>query len=113
MTIPKEAHIRWNIRQSEDNPELAKWFFLIVNYSREIETYQSRILEHLQMIDELREFRGKIKDSNLEYNLLTFNTRKGEINWSEIYNGKIRKDANLYERKGKLSLEDYVSEQLS
>jgi len=112
MTIAKETHIRWNLQQSEDNPELAKWFFLIINYPREIEKYQSRILNHLQMIEDLRESSGKIEDSDLSYNLITFETRQGKIYWPEIYNGKVRRDENLYERKGKLSLEDYVSEQL-
>jgi len=106
--------IRWN-RLTSDDPGRVQWYFVVVNRPDRIETYLNRIYGLLENVEIDSEIEGAVRDENdLHYKLVVLKSRKGEINWGEIYrsgtNGKIIHDEELRPRtRENNGLENYVA----
>ena len=106
-----ERQLLWNDRM-KPKEEIVRYFFVIINESREAEAIKSRLFESLAPVDEVTERSGKAGQS--QYFIIALNSQKKLENISSIYRGRIRKDTRLYERnrEGIDGLENYVVSQL-
>lgn len=107
----KSRHVRWNWEPSPDNPDLARYHFVIVD-DRFREGILSRILIQLQEagpIEHIQTIEGKVEGTRLIYLFSTYDSKASPlvIDWSKI--GKpFKQDGDLVERK-RGNIEDYVS----
>lgn len=94
-----ERQILW-YKKSEAVPESHIWNFLIVNRPREIEGIKQKIYEELKsVIEEKTIDEGLILDSEgLHYKIFSLTTTNPNINFNNVYLGKVRKDRRLQSR---------------
>ncbi|PIN95406.1 hypothetical protein COU56_01720 [Candidatus Pacearchaeota archaeon CG10_big_fil_rev_8_21_14_0_10_31_9] len=106
--------IRWN-RLASDDPERAQWYFAVVNRPDRVSTYLGRIYASLENVEIESQIEGKVRGENdLHYKLVVLKSRKGKIDWTEIYKsettGEIVHDEQLRPRTKELNgLENYVA----
>ena len=106
--------IRWN-RLASDDPERAQWYFAVVNRPDRVITYLGRIYASLENVEIESQTEGKVRGKNdLHYKLVVLKSRKGKIDWTEVYKsettGEIVHDEQLRPRTKELNgLENYVA----
>ena len=94
-----ERQLIW-YKTSQNFPERHYWNFLLINELREINLIKQKLYDNLgYVIEEKKIDRGKIRDSDLFYEILCIEATKPDINFSEIYQGKVRKDRILQMRR--------------
>lgn len=108
-----QRQIWWNFIPNPGDRNI-QYHFAIINDNREIRNLSSRIINALAPVDELEERKGKA--GNLNYNLMSFLSHVAidYIQFSNIYEGKVRKDERLYdrERTGRDGLEEYIQKKI-
>ena len=113
-TIEDRAHIKWNrrtVEQAEGTAQTSKWFFLLIHAKREQDLYAERIREYFSKdhpINIVEETSGHVEGRNLPYSLLTFESPKGEIDFTELILGNRMRDERLYDRETLDVLINYI-----
>jgi len=109
----RERQLRWYV-ESESDPTIHHWSFLIINEPREIDRITQRIKKYLAPTDseQIGSERQIPNSRGLHYKLVTIdshNPKKPEtINLSNIYNGERTEDRNLYQHKKPDGLANYI-----
>ena len=109
-----ERHIRWNWEQSRDNPETARYHFVIVD-DRDREGILNQILEQLGVwggaLEPIRSVEDKVAGSEFRYLFRSYdvNQRPDMIDWTRLGTSgeRVKQDRDLRERQ-KGSIENYV-----
>jgi len=108
----RDRHVRWNCEKSEYDSERVRYPFVVVD-DRDREGTMMKIIEQLSAVssgvERIRCVGGKVKGTKLRYLFESFDSSVASenISWHKI--GKpIKRDRDLWERKGNLSIEDYV-----
>ena len=104
--IKQERRLHYNM-VSETPPEnIFSWYFLLINDSRETERVRQRMFEALNPVHEQIIFdQGNLGNSHgLRYALFCLKSSRSEIDFSEVYGGRIIKDRRLYHRQSTASL---------
>jgi hypothetical protein len=108
----RSRHIRWNWEQSQDNRELIRYHIVVVD-DKNRGGVMNKFLDQIQKVssglEKIREYGGKVADSNLRYLFGSYDTvvAPKEIDWTKI-SKSIKKDGDLRERvRG--NIEDYVA----
>jgi hypothetical protein len=108
----RERHIRWNWEESPDDPELARYHFVIVDDKYREKTLE-KFLHHLQSwggpINRVRETGGKVKGTEYRYLFVSCDSNQApKMLSSRKVSLPIKRDGDLRERvRG--SIEDYVA----
>ena len=114
-----ERQLLWYM-YSTDILERHFWNVLIVNEQREIDLARQKLYEQLNPIVEGTNLslkpivndtpidKGKIRGSKLVYNLFCLETVVSSIDFSKMYQGKVKKDRRLYPRKTKEGWFDFI-----
>lgn len=112
----KSRHIEWNLEKSPDRENCVRYHFVIVG-DKGRERTVNKILLQIQKIGSIqiiREIEGKVAGSDFRYFFGSYDTEVAfrEIELSKISLQKMQ-NSELYERKGKLNIEDYVAERFA
>jgi len=101
----QERRLHYN-RVAEDSPEnIFSWYFLIVNEPREMERIKQRMYEALKPHEQINFDKGNIDNSHgLKYALFCIKSSVCNLDFSQVYSGKIIKDRRLYSRESSVSL---------
>ena len=104
-------HIRWNWEQSPDNPEMARYHFVIVD-DRNRQTLMNKLIEWLSVTgacENIRSTEWKVRGDKCRYLFESYDSRSRPelIQWGNLPKIIIR-DRNLKERKVG-TIEDYVT----
>jgi hypothetical protein len=104
--------IRWN-RVSKSDPEEHNYFFLYLLKKREIDRINQRICEQLQPVSDLQIITCGNTSEGLAYKAMSLiNYRSVELDWKNIYRGKVVKDRNLYLRVSPDGLQRFIDEMM-
>jgi hypothetical protein len=96
-----ERQLLW-YKSSQPFPERHSWNFLAINEMREIKIIRQNIYDSLKPIVEEKPIdKGRIESSDLFYELFCLITPIYQIDFSEIYQGKIKRDRRLQPRINK------------
>jgi hypothetical protein len=94
-----ERQLLW-YKSSEDCPEIHHWYFLAINEKREILQIKQKLHDNLgYIVEESIIDNGKVGGSDLFYEIFCIDATKPELDFFDIYNGKVRKDRVLQPRK--------------
>lgn len=94
-----ERQILW-YKYSSAEPERHNWNFLIVNEKREIAIAKQNLYEQLEPVVEERLIdKGKVFCSDLFYELFCIETPINKLDFSKVYQGKVREDRRLQPRR--------------
>jgi hypothetical protein len=114
-TLKKSRHVRWNWEKSPDNPEMARYHFVIIDdkdrkgkVMKIIDTIKSRVASNYPF-EQIRSVEGKVKGTEFRYLFESYDSLYSPSLFCMdcIFKKNVR-DTNLYERK-KGNIEDYVS----
>jgi len=106
---------------SENIPERHYWNILIVNEQREIDLARQKLYKELNPVVEGTNLslkpivtdtlidKGKIRGSSkLAYEIFCLETVVSSIDFSKVYQGKVKKDRRLYPRKTRDGWNDFI-----
>jgi hypothetical protein len=94
-----ERQLFW-YKTSQSNPERHFWNFLVINEARELGQIRQKLYDNLGYIIEDKIIdRGKIKDSDLIYELFCLETTGSQLDFSKIYQGRVKRERRLHTRK--------------
>ena len=114
-----ERQLLWYM-YSENVPERHYWNILIINEQREIDLARQKLYKELNpivegtnvslkpVVSETLIDKGKIKDSRLVYELFCLETMVSSIDFSRIYQGRVRKDRRLQPRRSRSGWNDFI-----
>ncbi|OGJ12501.1 hypothetical protein A3K82_03115 [Candidatus Pacearchaeota archaeon RBG_19FT_COMBO_34_9] len=114
-----ERKILWYM-YSENNPERHFWNVLIINEGEKIKTAKQKLYEELSplvegtlvsfnpIVNEYLIDKGKIENSKLYYELLCLEATVSAVNFSNVYQGKVKWDRRLQPRKSKDGWDDFI-----
>jgi len=104
-----ERKLLW-YRYSEPNPELHHWYLAIINEPSQIRIIKQKLYDQLQPIVEEKEIdEGKIEISNnLHYELFCLITSTSKIDYSKVYQGKVKQDRRLQPRRTQEGWNDFI-----
>jgi len=104
-----ERQLLWYMT-SKNFPERHSWNFLIVNEPREIGLIKQKLYENLGYIVEEKIIdKGRVKNSDLFYEIFCLEATKREVDFSRIYQGELRKDRVLQPRKSSGGWNDLIN----
>ena len=91
-----EREVLW-YRKSEDIPEIHNWNFLVINKKDKIQEIEQNLFDQLKPIIEERVIDEELipHSKGLHYKLFTLITARYDLDFSKVYQGKIRKDRRL------------------
>lgn len=101
-----------NIGEQIDEGKAAYYFLVVNKDEREIESISSKLYTFAGTCLE-EHIDGKV--NNFRYKLILLDTLNKSLNLyslEKIYNGNLRQDKNLYERKSSVGLENYIISKL-
>jgi len=110
---PPKKRFFWNFKICQTEGEgLAEWYFVLVNYQRELKKITQRIIELLEPIEEPETRQGSLA-GRLKYRIIAFPvvSRVEPKRLQEVYDGERKRDERLYRRQrgeGLDGLESYV-----
>jgi len=103
-----ERQLVW-YKKSKSNPERHYWNFLIVNSYDEANKIKQKLYDFLAPIVEEKPIdSGKIENSSLFYHLFCLVSTTPELDFSKIYQGKVRKDRRLEPRMTSNGWNDFI-----
>ena len=77
MVNYKKRQVRYNFLNSKDDGESNKWWFLIVNKSREISEIERKIYENFENVfNQQPPIEGNVSGEDLKYKLICFDSRR-------------------------------------
>ena len=106
-----ERQLLWYMYSEMKDPEKHHWNILAIGERREFEIIKQKLYEQLtpivpgegvsfhRVLDEKVIDTGKTRDSKLHYWLFSLETTAGYIDFSKVYEGKVRKDRILCQRR--------------
>ncbi|MFA4953547.1 MAG: hypothetical protein WC584_04960 [Candidatus Pacearchaeota archaeon] len=102
----QERRLHYNMAAETPPENIFLWYFLIINESREIERIKQRMFEELKPVHEEIPFdNGNIGNSHgLRYSLFCLKSSRNEMDFSQVYSGRLIKDRRLYWRESNFSL---------
>ena len=104
-----ERSLYW-YKSSEDCPEIHHWYFLAINEKREIRQIKQKLYDNLGYIfEESIIDNGRFGNSDLSYEIFRIDATRPELDFSEVYQGKIRKDRILQPRKSSSGWNDLIN----
>lgn len=104
-----ERQLLW-YKYSKSIPESHEWYLLAINEPREIRGIKQHLYDALKpIIEEKIIDKGKIKNSDLSYELFCLITPTSELNLSQIYQGKVKKDRRLQPRMTNEGWNDFMN----
>ena len=104
-----ERMLRW-YKSSESCPEIHHWYFLAVNKKREIQQIKQKLYDNLgYIVEEAVIDNGRFGDSGLFYELFRIDATKYDLDFSLVYNGKVKKDRVLQQRKTSSGWNDLIN----
>ncbi|MFH1420347.1 MAG: hypothetical protein ABIG30_00035 [Candidatus Aenigmatarchaeota archaeon] len=95
-----ERKLLWYMH-SENDPEIHTYNFLIINKPREISMIKQNLRVALKpVIEETSIASGVVTNSGgLNYDLFSMASPVCEVDWSEVYQGRVKEDRRLVPRK--------------
>ena len=94
-----ERKLLWEM-YSLPNPERHYWNILLINEPREIKIIQQKLYEALAPVISRTDIdKGKIGMEKLHYELFRLESTVSEIDFSEVYQGKVKRDRRLFIRE--------------
>ena len=102
----QERRLHYNMVAESPPENIFSWYFLIVNELTELKRITQRMYNKLKPVHERIDFdNGNVGNSHgLKYSLFCLRSSVCELDFSQIYNGKIIKDRRLYSRGSNISL---------
>ena len=102
----QERRIHYNMVAESPPENVFSWYFLIINEQREIERITQRMYDALKPTqDQIIFDKGNVENSHgLKYILFCLKSSVCNLDFSQIYNGRIIKDRKLYQRESGASL---------
>ena len=100
--------IYWNVRAESPPDEVHTWYFLVFNELKMIDRIRQRIFAQLKPVENITTYCDEtIKGKDLRVLCFSCESPTNELRGQkEIYDGKWRKDDELYQRPGLESLID-------
>jgi hypothetical protein len=93
-----ERQLLW-YKYSRPVPESHEWYFLLINDKEKMKIITQKIYDSLVHIIERRPIdHGQIENSDLFYDLFCIVTPTPDIDFSKVYQGKVKKDRCLQPR---------------
>jgi hypothetical protein len=103
-----ERQLIWYM-YSEPNPERHFWNILGINEERELGIIKQNLYRELApIVEEKWMYKGPIKDSYLHYWLFCLETTAPKIDFSKVYQGKVKNDRRLIRRKTAEGWDDLI-----
>lgn len=108
--IKIQKQLLWDVR-SKEFPDRHNFVLVAIDNRTESNKTEQKVKEKIQPTEGVRSETRKInKTCNLSRTIRFTSYRKSidDIEWKEIYQGRIKRDTNLYERQKKGILENYI-----
>lgn len=103
----QQRRILWNREYNFKGENITRWYFLLVNGTREITNIRKKIYEELAPTDNIEDLdKNRVKPSEgLYYVLFRLESPKHRFNNPlRVYDGKWKRERSLYTRETDISL---------